>query len=112
MIKVKAKIYPSGEYKLLEIYGHAQYAEYGKDIVCAGVSALAETAVLGLEKIAGIKPKLKKQEGYFVLRLPKNMSSEEALKASLILETIFLGLEDIAKSYPSNIQTEKIEEVY
>ena len=32
--------------------GHANYAPYGEDIVCAGVSAILQTAVLGLENIA------------------------------------------------------------
>jgi uncharacterized protein YsxB (DUF464 family) len=36
----------------ISIKGHANYDQYGKDIVCAGVSAIAQTAVLGLESIA------------------------------------------------------------
>ncbi|MDD4570523.1 MAG: ribosomal-processing cysteine protease Prp, partial [Tepidanaerobacteraceae bacterium] len=87
------------------------YAEYGKDIVCAGVSALTETAVLGLKNIAGIKPLVYKKEGCLILKLPDNMTPEELKKAAIILETIVLGLEDISKSYPSNIRTEIIEEV-
>jgi uncharacterized protein YsxB (DUF464 family) len=111
MIQVRAKRHPLGGYKSLEILGHAKYAEYGKDIVCAGVSALAETAILGLEHVACIKPIVKKRQGYFVLKLPDNMQIEELTKAAIILETIFLGLIDISKSYPSNIQIELIEEV-
>lgn len=111
MIQVRAKRHPSGGYKFLEISGHANYDEYGKDIVCAGVSALAETAVLGLEHVACIKPQVYKKQGYFMLKLPDNMQSKELKKAAIILETIFLGLKDISKSYPSNIRTEIIEEV-
>ena len=33
MIRVRAKRHPQGGYELLEISGHASYAEYGKDIV-------------------------------------------------------------------------------
>ncbi len=111
MIKVKAKRHPFGGYKSLEISGHANYADYGKDIVCAGVSALAETALLGLKHVVCIDPMVKKQPGYFVLKLPDNLQEEKQKKAAVILETIFLGLKDISESYPSNVRVELIEEV-
>ena len=34
------------------IEGHANYAEYGSDIVCAGVSVLLQSAQLGIINIA------------------------------------------------------------
>lgn len=36
----------------IKIKGHAEYAEHGKDIVCAAVSAILQTAQLGLSEIA------------------------------------------------------------
>ncbi len=35
------------------IRGHAGFAEYGQDIVCAGASAIAQAAVLGLKDTLG-----------------------------------------------------------
>lgn len=37
---------------VLDADGHANYAPHGQDIVCASVSAILQTAVLGLEAIA------------------------------------------------------------
>ncbi|HHX23220.1 MAG: ribosomal-processing cysteine protease Prp [Tepidanaerobacteraceae bacterium] len=111
MIKVRVQPHPYRGYKYMEISGHAQYAEYGKDIVCAGVSALTETAVLGLKNVVGIDPLVYRKEGCLILKLPDNMTLEELEKAAIILETIFLGLKDISKDYPSNVHTEIIEEV-
>lgn len=34
------------------VYGHAEYARKGEDIVCAGVSAIMQAAVLGLLAIS------------------------------------------------------------
>ena len=34
------------------IEGHADYAEHGKDIVCSAVSAVLQTAQLGLKQIS------------------------------------------------------------
>lgn len=36
----------------IKVDGHANYGAHGSDIVCAGVSAILQTAVLGLEAIA------------------------------------------------------------
>jgi len=111
MIRIRVKRHPLGGYDLLEFSGHAHYAEYGKDIICAAVSALAETAVLGLEHLADIKPIVKKREGYLLLKLPDNIQVEALTKAAIILDTVFLGLKDISKSYPSYVKIEPIEEV-
>lgn len=111
MIKVKVYVDPFDGYRSIEISGHAGYDEYGKDIVCAAVSALAQTIALGLEKVAGIKAKIKKKDGYFLLNMPKSLPDEKADKANVIIETFILGIEDISESYPSNIQVDVIEEV-
>lgn len=37
---------------VIKAEGHANYAEHGKDIVCASVSTVLQTAVLGLQMIA------------------------------------------------------------
>ena len=37
----------------MEISGHAGYAELGKDIVCAGVTALMQTLIQSIKDLAG-----------------------------------------------------------
>ena len=39
---------------VLEIRGHADYGEYGKDIVCAAVSALVASLAISLERREGV----------------------------------------------------------
>lgn len=36
----------------ISMKGHAGYAEHGQDIVCASVSAIIQTALLGLQAIS------------------------------------------------------------
>ncbi|AMA72768.1 ribosomal protein [Aneurinibacillus sp. XH2] len=50
MIHITAEM-ANGQMKV-EAVGHANYAEHGKDIVCAAVSAIMQTALLGLQAIA------------------------------------------------------------
>lgn len=90
----------------LTVEGHAGYADKGEDIVCAGVSALAETAVIGLRQVAGIKPAVTRQDGYLDVRLPTGLSAQAAAAAETILRTTIAGLRDIAKSYPEYVNFE------
>ncbi|TYP57590.1 ribosomal-processing cysteine protease Prp [Thermosediminibacter litoriperuensis] len=106
MIKVTVVLDARGKIRELLIRGHAGYAEYGKDIVCAAVSALAETAVIGIEEVAGVNASLVKREGYFHLTVPQDDSEEKLSKAGIIIDTIVLGLKDIARTYPSHIKVE------
>lgn len=43
-----------GDRHLLKVSGHAGYAEYGQDIVCAGVSAVS-FALLGFLEAEGVR---------------------------------------------------------
>lgn len=36
----------------IEIRGHANYDQHGRDIVCSAVSAISQTAILGLQAVA------------------------------------------------------------
>ena len=61
--------------------GHAGYDEHGFDIVCAAVSALTATAMLGLTQIA-------QQEGEYTnsdCLLYTSSSSSSSLRPSLII---------------------------
>ncbi|MEK3744723.1 ribosomal-processing cysteine protease Prp [Brevibacillus sp. FSL K6-0770] len=50
MIRIKAFL-DNGEMKI-EAVGHANYAEHGKDIVCAAISTIMQTALLGIQAVA------------------------------------------------------------
>lgn len=102
MIRVKVHDGPKGP-EGLTVAGHAGYADRGEDIVCAGVSALAETAVIGLRQVAGIKPAVTRQDGYMDVRLPVGLTGEAAAAAATILKTTIAGLRDIARSYPDYV---------
>jgi len=108
MIEVTISRSLKGQFTRLEIKGHAEYADFGQDIVCAGASALAQTSVLGLKQVAGIKPVVASKSGYFSLELPDRLPEVSLEKAVCIAETLCLGLEDMAKSYPSHIRVKTI----
>ncbi len=89
------------------IQGHAGMAEPGEDIVCASVSVLAQTALLGLDAYLTVKPKWQLEEGYMECWLPDILSAEEMTKAQVIMHTMELGLLCIEESYGQYLKVSK-----
>ncbi|MBP2653294.1 MAG: hypothetical protein H6Q73_863 [Firmicutes bacterium] len=79
--------------------GHANTAPHGKDIVCAAVAALTQTAVLGLERYLGREFSLDIAEGNLVMEL----SAAPDDLTGAVLETMLLGLVEIAKISPNGV---------
>ena len=87
--------------------GHAGYAEYGQDIVCAAVSALVISTVNGLEKFTTEKFRVKQSDGSVLLRFEEPTGE----KGTLLMDTLILGLTDIQNSYKNRFLTIKVKEV-
>ena len=90
-----------------DISGHANYDEHGKDIVCAGVSTLAQTTISSLVELAKIKNfKYQINEGhsYIIIDL-----KEVDDKVELLLESFQIGIKGIQNSYNKYIEIVKQE---
>jgi uncharacterized protein YsxB (DUF464 family) len=87
------------------IWGHAGAAPPGEDVVCAGVSAVAQTALLGLDAFlpGGFDWELQ-TDGRIGCFLKEGLSPEEGRAADIILGTLKLGLESIEDNYGDYIQ--------
>lgn len=87
---------------LITIDGHANYAPYGQDIVCAAVSTLTQVFIASVEELTPDTIKSSLAAGKVVIRYG-NLSE----KAQTLLNSFFIGLEMIANSYPENVQMSK-----
>ncbi|MFO7173955.1 MAG: ribosomal-processing cysteine protease Prp [Bacillota bacterium] len=105
MIRVRIRRNGAGQITEFEVYGHAGAGPYGQDIVCAGVSAVVFTALLGLRQVAGIPHQVveREEEGYLRCRL-EGGSPPAWERAQVILETMLAGLRDIEKDYGKHIR--------
>ena len=83
-----------------DISGHAGYDDHSYDIVCAAVSVLSATAMLGLTQIAHQPGDYSNSSGQcdMVLTGELNQSGQD------ILETMILGLQEISRQYPKFVQ--------
>lgn len=88
--------------------GHTDYGEEGEDIVCAALSSIVQTAVLGLMGVAGIRIKLARDDkaGYLRMELPERLSERERHDADVILETTCMGIADLYEGYSDFIEME------
>ena len=82
------------------VNGHANTAPHGQDIVCAGVAALSQTAVLGLERHLKRDVKLDIASGKLLLKLT---DPPDAL-TDAVLESMVLGLTEITRMYPKQVR--------
>ena len=100
------RIYRDGGGRLcgFSVIGHTGSAPEGEDIVCAGISALAQAAVNALETVAGVQATPHVGEGYLSVRLPGGLSAGKLHRARIILRTVRQGFISIAASYPRYVR--------
>ncbi|RRD39038.1 ribosomal-processing cysteine protease Prp [Leptotrichia sp. OH3620_COT-345] len=95
-----------------KINGHANFKEYGEDIVCSAVSSVSQMTLNGLLEILKLKNlKYSEKEGYIVCDLEKSgLSDEEYEKADILTQSMFSYLKEIVKTYGKYVKL-KIKEV-
>lgn len=94
----------------VEALGHTGYGEEGEDIVCAAVSTLVQSALLGLMKVAGVNVKysVDEQKGMLKFVLPEALTFSERHDADVILNTMLCGLQDIYTEYSDYVNVELV----
>ncbi len=86
----------NNEYSQIKAFGHAEYDDYGKDIICSAVSVLVINTANSLEKFT---------EDLILAETHKDGTTEILLKehpskeAVLLIDSLILGLEGIRNQY-------------
>lgn len=89
----------------LHVEGHAGFADKGKDIVCAGVSALIMGLTNKLEELARDDKAVNDivaTDGYYKINTLSQIYTDIQETASAYT-TVLYGLKGIAAQYPKNI---------
>ena len=89
-----------------EASGHSGYAESGSDIVCAAISAILQTACIGLTSVAGIPVRMRRsdRDGYLRAMLPANLTENQQRDAQVIFKTAQAGLTAVMNEYPGHVR--------
>lgn len=98
MIKIKVE-YNSNFISSFKISGHANYDDYGKDIVCASVSSIAISSVNLALKLVENSVSFDSKEGLLYVTI---------LKQDEVINKVFLNMIDmfkeLEKQYKNNIK--------
>jgi hypothetical protein len=99
----------SDSYKGFTCKGHAGYAVFGKDIVCAAVSILVINTINSLETLANEDLIVNADEdtGFIDCKFNHKINAQ----SKLLIDSMILGLKSIAEQYGKKHLRLKFEEV-
>ena len=88
--------------------GHSGYACEGEDIVCAALSSVVQTAVLGLMSVVGIDINLERDDnrGYLKFLIPEGLNEIQTIQCDAILNTMLCGISDLYEGFSDFIELE------
>lgn len=94
---ITAVIYKRSEADIFgfRITGHAGYDRYGRDIICAAVSALSINTINSIEQFTSDRFTVNQSDGDLKFKLVTN----EAPETQLLLKSFILGLESVQETY-------------
>lgn len=98
-----------------KISGHSGYDIKGKDIVCAAVSILGQTALISLVEVCGVRENeinytIDDEKGIMDVTISKTIDKSIRRETEIVLKTLEVGIKAILESYPEYI-TLKYREV-
>ena len=104
MIRVKVKE-TSKRISSFEMSGHADFAEHGQDLVCAGASAVSFGAVNAIMELTGIEPQIKQTEsGYLMVDFPDDLDELTDEQVQLLVRGMIVSLKTIEQDYGDYIK--------
>jgi uncharacterized protein len=85
--------------------GHACFGSKGSDIVCAAASAVIQSAIVSVTRVAKLRQKVRQKNGLLESVIPINKIETKRLENLLIIiDTMLTGLEEIIKHYPEALR--------
>ena len=93
----------------LEEAGHANYAEKGQDIVCAGVSILTNALANALEEAeerGRCSLETKERDGYAMITADPSMGNRQEIKAYFRMAVT--GLKMMQEEDPKNVEIREV----
>lgn len=107
----EAKFYKSTKgYTTIECIGHTGYAESGSDIVCAAISSLINSTLVGLKKVLQVKVKVKQIDsaGYIRIDIPKESVGDNGVE--ILVSTCMESIKMLSRDYRDYIKWEVIDD--
>ena len=106
MIRVAIEQEQSGDIRSFEMKGHAEFAEHGKDLVCAAASAVSFGSVNAIVSLTNIIPDVKQGQdgGFLKVSFPQDLDSKTNDQVQLIVQAMIVSLQTIEQDYGQYIK--------
>ena len=92
--------------------GHAEYDEYGSDIVCAALSTALQFPLVGFQDVLEIYPRFEiSSEGLLSVELADMDLKGKEREVNTLLESMLVIVKQLSKDYPKNIKLVEKEEI-
>ncbi|MBO0994076.1 ribosomal-processing cysteine protease Prp [Bacillus sp. SD088] len=105
MIQIRISRTADGDISGFTMQGHAQFADKGKDIVCAGVSAVAFGSLNAVIALTPIEPDITiEEDGFLKCSLSQPLEGEGNKQVQLLLEGMIVSLQTIEREYPEYVK--------
>lgn len=92
----------------VECDGHTGYGVEGEDVVCAALSSIVQTALLGLLQVVGVKVdfKVDDKKGYLKMSVPEDLDQKTRRECDIVLDTMLLGVADLNQGFSDFVNLE------
>lgn len=92
----------------VECDGHTGYGMEGEDVVCAALSSIVQTALLGLLQVVGVNVGYTTDEkrGYLKMTLPDDLDKNRRHECDIVLNTMLLGVADLNQGFSDFVNLE------
>lgn len=84
---------------ILDVGGHAGFAQWGEDIVCAAVTSAVQLTANGITQVLGVDADVAAGENHIRIAL----SGGASLAAFQMMDALYLHLDVLQQQYPQNI---------
>lgn len=89
----------------LDIGGHAGFAQWGEDVVCAAVTSAVQLTANGITEVLDVKADVTVDDNHIHIALLEDAT----LAAFQMMDALYLHLDILEKQYPQNIEITALE---
>lgn len=106
MIKVTIEKDQSDHICSFEMKGHADFAEHGKDLVCAAATAVSFGAVNAIVELTKVIPDVKQGQdgGFLKVSFSQDLVPKTSEQVQLIVQAMIVSLQTIEQDYGQHIK--------
>lgn len=95
-----------GRFSGFQLSGHAEYDDFGLDIVCASITSAVQLAVNTIIESFDIPAEIVKEDNFLSFKIPDSFGKNEP--GIRVLESLRVHMDCIAESYEGTLEVDVV----